>query len=615
MRNQPTAEPEVTQDLLREAYENTRTLTLWGAGAYILFLPTPFLRFPLRTAVLLAVLQLSEIACLLLIRFAQSQGKIPLHRANEALAATLAVPMVDLLIRSYVAYTPDRAYLVALYLIAVGVFCLSRMWVAVLLGTTVATWLPLVWLRPESRSIVETILPLAAGSVVGLLARNVRMGAVRRVERLRQRDVRHLHEARVNEAKFREEAGVSAALARVGAELIAALDEPALLDRLCRLTTEVLACDLSHTYLRIGSEDVFMPVSVYGHTREHEEMIRALRLAPDLNPGLASFLERLERQEVVTTDLSTQPGALAEHGRRHNIVHLLHVALRRGGRVIGFHAAGYYGNHEPFTAVQIRIATGLAHLASLALENARLLSELGRASQLKSDFMATMSHELRTPLNVIIGFSDLLRGGTFGALSRDQLGVLESIDKSTRDLLELIVATLDLSRLERGEVPLDIGAVDLGELVNEVHDENVTLWQRAGRDFAVHVPPTLPVVRTDRMKLKVVLKNLIGNAAKFTPGGRIEVDVQARADGVEIRVVDTGIGIAPEVMPTIFEPFRQGDASGVRAQDGVGLGLYIVRRLLDMMGGTVDVESTVGVGSTFRVRVPFSVTGGLKAKS
>ncbi|HVM94935.1 MAG TPA: ATP-binding protein, partial [Candidatus Acidoferrales bacterium] len=289
--------------------------------------------------------------------------------------------------------------------------------------------------------------------------------------------------------------------------------------------------------------------------------------------------------------------------------HLLHVALHRGGRLIGFHVAGYYGDHPPFTAVQTRIAKGLAHLASLALENVRLVSELGRASQLKSDFMATMSHELRTPLNVIIGFSDLLRGGTFGALNREQLDVLESIDRSTRELLELITATLDLSRLERGDVPLEIGAVDIGELLNEVHDENITLWQQAGRTLALHIPAALPTLRTDRTKLKVVLKNLIGNAAKFTPHGRIDVDVKARADGVEITVADTGVGIAADVLPVIFEPFRQGHAPGSHNHGGVGLGLYIVRRLLDMIDGAIEVESIVDKGSTFRVWVPLSIAG------
>ena len=599
-----STDSEIDAALRSDAYDAIRAITTWVPAVYLVFLLVPFFRFPAETATILVALELAAIGCLLLIRAALQRGKIPLRYAHEALALVLAIPLLDLFTRSVVAYTPDRVNIVVLYLIGVGIFCLSRQWVIVLLSVSVVGWLPIVWFHPEGPGLPATIIQLVTGCAVALMARSARLAAVHRVVQLRVRDVQHLQVARVSEAKFREEAGVSAALARVGEELIAALDEPALLARLCRLTTDVLNCDLSHTYLRTGDDDGFTLVTAYGHTREHEEMLRALRLAPDVQPNLNIFLDRLEREEIIATDLSTQKGALAGHGRLHGISHLLHVALRRGGRLIGLHVAGYYGDHEPFTSVQMRIARGLAHLASLALENARLVSELGRASQLKSDFMATMSHELRTPLNVIIGFSDLLRGGTFGELSQEQMEVLGSIDKSTRELLDLISATLDLSRLERGEVPLEIGVVDIGELINEVHTESLTSWQRAGLDFTLHIPPALPTVRTDRMKLKVVLKNLVGNAAKFTPKGHVDVEVKPRADGVELCVADTGTGIAPDVLPTIFEPFRQGDPSDTRAQGGVGLGLYIVRRLLDMMGGTVEAESTVGKGSTFRVWIP-----------
>jgi signal transduction histidine kinase len=606
------AAADPSQYLQHEALESVRTLSLWVAVAYAVFLPTPFLRFPPPTAAVLTALELAAIAAMVLIRRAAQRDRIPLRAAHQALALTLAVPLADILIRSYITYTPDRPNMVALHLIGIGVFCISRAWTTVLLSVTAAGWVPLMWLHP-SDGVAEQVIPVAVGGIVGLLARRARLGAIERVEQLRRRDAEHLREARINEAKYREEAGVSAALARVGEALIAALDEPQLLARLCRLTTEVLECDLSHTYLRAGDAQAFTLVTAYGHTPEHEEMLRALRLAPDVQPNFEDFLHRLEREEVIATTLATQRGPLADHGRRHGISHLLHVALRRGDRLIGLHAAGYYGDHVPFTPVQMRIARGLAHLASLALENARLVSELGQASRLKSDFMATMSHELRTPLNVIMGFTDLLRTHTFGVLTPEQMDVLRSIDRNARELLDLISATLDLSRLERGEVPVEIGAVDIGALVHEVRDEGAAAWHQPGRELAVLIPPALPIVRTDRMKLKVVLKNLIGNAAKFTPHGRIDVEVKARPDGLEICVADTGVGIAPDVLPTIFEPFRQGDDSGNRG--GVGLGLYIVQRLLDMLGGAVEVESAVGVGSTFRVWLPFAAAGAQSAAS
>jgi signal transduction histidine kinase len=151
---------------------------------------------------------------------------------------------------------------------------------------------------------------------------------------------------------------------------------------------------------------------------------------------------------------------------------------------------------------------------------------------------------------------------------------------------------------------LDLNDVYLSDLMNEIYAETEPEREKSGLRFGLDLPPTLPPIRTDRVKLKVVLKNLIANAVKFTREGRVNVSLSERHGGVEICVTDTGIGIAPDVLPTIFEPFRQGDSSLTRTYGGVGLGLYIVRRLLDMIGGKITVESEPGRGSTFRVWVP-----------
>ena len=131
-------------------------------------------------------------------------------------------------------------------------------------------------------------------------------------------------------------------------------------------------------------------------------------------------------------------------------------------------------------------------------------------------------------------------------------------------------------------------------------------WRRPGLDFIWNVPPTLPRLHTDRMKLKVVVKNLVANAVKFTERGSVTIAARLVEGGIEVSVSDTGIGIAPEALPIIFEPFRQVDSSQTRPNGGVGLGLYIVRRLLDALGATIGVESEVGRGSTFRVGIPLA---------
>jgi signal transduction histidine kinase len=216
-----------------------------------------------------------------------------------------------------------------------------------------------------------------------------------------------------------------------------------------------------------------------------------------------------------------------------------------------------------------------------------------------------MSHELRTPLNVILGYGDLLLLEDFGPLADDQREALERMRGSALELLELIQATLDLSRLEAGKAALHLEDVDLAMWMQEVDSETASLRaSKPGIRVAWHAPPAATRAHTDHVKLKVILKNLFANALKFTDDGEVEVRVAVTRQVIEIVVRDTGIGMTPEVRAVIFDAFRQGDASMTRQYGGVGLGLYITSRLVDALGGRIDVDSTPGRGSTFRVRVP-----------
>jgi signal transduction histidine kinase len=398
--------------------------------------------------------------------------------------------------------------------------------------------------------------------------------------------------------RLEHEVAIEEALARVGRELIALPDTPRILDALCRLTTEVLACDASHTYLWDGERREYVATAGHGDTPEQWE---ALRLVPQ--PMVSTFHERIATADVeqfVLADGEKQTALLRQFGTSV----LLCVALRRGDNLIGVLSAERRGAVRAFSPYHVRIARGIAHLASLALETARLVEELEAANRLKSEFVATMSHELRSPLNIIIGYHDLLLDGSFGPLSDAQRDSLRRADRSARELLDLVNATLDLSRLQAKRIAPDIDALSVSDLIDELAREFGGVLKRPNVDVRWEVAPDLPTLRTDRVKLKMVLKNLVGNAVKFTDQGGVTVQARSQREGIEFRVCDTGIGIPAEAQAAIFEPFRQVDTSPARARSGAGLGLYIVKQLLAALGGSVAVESELGRGSTFRVWVP-----------
>jgi signal transduction histidine kinase len=422
-------------------------------------------------------------------------------------------------------------------------------------------------------------------------------------ERVRRAVFEHERELEASAAHLRQEVEVDEALARVGQELIALPDTRRILDALCRLTTEVLSCEASHTYLWDAARADYTAAAGYGDTPEQWEALRLVRYPQRLVRG---FQGRIDAADVEEYHLDETPLRTSALLWQFDTRVMLCVALRRGGKLIGVQTAERRGRPEPFSAQQVRIARGIAHLASLALETARLVEELEAANRLKSEFVATMSHELRSPMNIIIGYHELLLDGGFGPLADAQREPLRRADRSARELLDLINATLDLSRLEAKRIALELGDVLVRELVDEVAREFADVPDRAEVEMRWHAAPELPVLRTDRVKLKMVLKNLVGNAVKFTEHGRVALEASARAGGVEFLVADTGVGIPADAQAVIFEPFRQVNVAPRQVRAGAGLGLYIVKQLLDALGGTIAVDSEVGRGSTFRVWLPIA---------
>jgi signal transduction histidine kinase len=240
-------------------------------------------------------------------------------------------------------------------------------------------------------------------------------------------------------------------------------------------------------------------------------------------------------------------------------------------------------------------------------------------NRLKSDFLATMSHELRTPLNSIIGFSDVL--GSIESLDDRQKRYVQNIRSSGRMLLEMINDILDLAKIEAGKMEVRPGVFRLESIVSAQCDMVRPLAERKRIDLAFDIGPGLDELEQDPAKVQQILANLLSNAVKFTPeGGRIDVRArlaeEAAGGGTDLvlDVIDTGVGIAEEEQQAIFEKFRQGrvfqtgDDAMTREFSGTGLGLSIVRELCRLLGGDVSVESQLGRGSRFTVRLPLRLS-------
>jgi PAS domain S-box-containing protein len=247
--------------------------------------------------------------------------------------------------------------------------------------------------------------------------------------------------------------------------------------------------------------------------------------------------------------------------------------------------------------------------AELAEQNELLRRQhiaLEQASALKSQFLANMSHEFRTPLNAILGYTHMLLNNVTGQVTDPQRKSLTRIDSNAKHLLALINDILDITRIEAGRMPLNATTFRVSELFEEVQSELEPIIKRSNLIVSTKQRGAVPSVRSDRQKVKQIVLNLLSNALKFTPAGSVTMTASydARRREVAIAVKDTGVGIPVEDQAKVFEDFRQLDSSPARGYGGTGLGLSICRRLANMLGGTIDLDSNPGHGSTFTLRLP-----------
>src|SRR5262245_1004733 len=351
-----------------------------------------------------------------------------------------------------------------------------------------------------------------------------------------------------------------------------------------------------------------------------EELVEVIRAAPirlgEGAVGKAAALrvpvqitDVLDEREYAVTRIQT---VFARLGYRSLLALPLLLEQRiMGGLVVCQQVSG------GFSPEVVKLLEAFATQSVLAIQNARLFREIadkGRqleaASRHKSDFLANLSHELRTPLNAILGFNEMILGSVYGDVPPALKEPLTDVYNSGKHLLRLINNVLDLAKIEAGRLELALADYLVQDAVESVRASLRPLAAEKGLEFVTSVPADIPIAFGDVGRITQCLMNLAGNALKFTRRGRVEISVELQGDLLVYRVADTGIGIAPDKIETVFAEFRQGDATITSEFGGTGLGLSITRQFVEMHEGRIGVESELGKGSTFSFAIPLRLAGG-----
>jgi signal transduction histidine kinase len=303
-----------------------------------------------------------------------------------------------------------------------------------------------------------------------------------------------------------------------------------------------------------------------------------------------------------------------EFFQRYGLVSYLGVPLIAKREVLG--VLGFYTKEEhQFSNEEIEFLNTLAGQAAIAINNAQLYEEMVRANRIKNEFLSVMSHELRTPLSVVMGYVGMIKEGMLGEINKQQEEALQKVLGRAGDQLDMINEIMQTTQLEAHAIIANEESFDLRNLLDKLKSDYEIRADKKDIRLNWHYPAAAMSISTDGAKLKQILQNLINNGLKFTDEGSVTVSVRIAADKsnpqsptqprfVEFTVADTGIGIPKEAQDSIFHKFQQVDSSETRLYGGVGLGLYIVKNFTDLLGGTVEVDSEPGKGSTFTIAIP-----------
>jgi signal transduction histidine kinase len=371
-------------------------------------------------------------------------------------------------------------------------------------------------------------------------------------------------------------------------------------------------CDAESASIHRPQGNSYPYVASYGLSPEYDEYMRGRPLVA----GRGTVLGRAvtECKPIQVTDVEADLEYTLKEGQKlAGFRSVVGIPLLREGVPIGVIMLTR-NTVRPFTDKQIELATTFADQAAIAIENVRLFDEiqdksrqLEIASQHKSQFLANMSHELRTPLNAILGYTELMADGAYGEPSEKMLGVLKRLEANGKHLLGLINDVLDLSKIEAGQLVLELSDYSVQDIAQTVRSTLEPLAADKKLAFKVEVAPQLPPGRGDGRRLTQVLINLVGNAIKFTDAGEVAIKASANNGSFHVSVRDTGPGISTADQAKLFQEFQQADNAITKKKGGTGLGLAISRRIIEMHGGRIWVESQPGQGSTFAFTLPVIV--------
>ena len=410
---------------------------------------------------------------------------------------------------------------------------------------------------------------------------------------------------REQEARARAETAAGL-LRRVQSIVDVALGRLALDDMMRELLERirgVLGVERAVVLLLDEEENVLVVRAAKGFESEVEQRVRV-----PIGSGLAGRVAA-ERRSIAMADIERDE-AISHHPIEAGIRSLLDVPLVVGGRVIGVISIGSK-SRRVFATTEIELLELAAERIAVAIDGARAYEGEQRAraaaeaaNRAKDEFFAMLSHELRTPLGAILSWAHLLRSGRLDAAGTGR--AVQTIDRNARLQAQLINDLLDVSRITAGKLELDLRVVDPASVVEAALSALRPEADAAGLVVDAAIDHSLGALRADPDRLQQVMSNLLSNAIKFTPrGGRIEIRLERAGSAATIAVSDTGPGIAADLLPHVFERFRQGEGPATRRHGGLGLGLTIVRHLVELHGGTVEVESPGELGgATFIVRLP-----------